>query len=207
MLSSQRLWPSSCSICVAFIVWCPAVVDVQPVSVIPRAPPGPWPPRLSARPRQPRRLPPLHRRPSEERTTPRNVRARNAATAPPPTPSPGPVGGAHDPPDRQGLERGDRVRLRPQPHAAGLAARVPVVEIPNVVEPGLHAVAPRHQAEGVPPAERRRLHFRRGDLPAPAVVVVEPEVVLESIGAHHVIPALVEPEHDAAGGVLSPAQR
>ena len=70
MLSSQRLWPRSCSICVAFIVWFPAVVDVQPVSVIPQGPAG----ALAA--------------PHFRKTSPAET----------PTPSsPAPVGGAHDP--------------------------------------------------------------------------------------------------------------
>src|SRR5262245_22605249 len=100
--------------------------------------------------------------------------------------------------NREVVERGDRIGLCPQPHPTGLEPRVAVIEIRGAVEPGLDVIAHGHHAHQVPLAKRGRLHARARQLPPPAVVVVKPEIVLESVGANDVVLPVVEAEHDTA---------
>src|SRR5450432_1410011 len=60
-------------------------------------------------------------------------------------------------------------------------------------------------AQSVPLAKRGSLDACAGDLTAPAVVVVEIEIVLQSIGTDHVIATFGEAEDNAARRV--PASR
>src|SRR5215510_12208964 len=114
---------------------------------------------------------------------------------------------SHYPANREVAECGDRIGLRPQSHPTRLEARVAVIEIQGAVEPGLDVVADRNHAKHVPLAERWCLHARARQLTAPAVVVVEPEIVLESVGANDVVLAVVEAEDDAARCVFLPRER
>src|SRR2546427_9387457 len=111
------------------------------------------------------------------------------------------------PANREVIERRDRVGLRPQSHPTGLEARVPMIEIELAVEPCLHVIAEGDEAHRMPLAERRWLDARGGDLPASAIVVVQPEVVLERVGADDIVLAVVEAEDDAARGVFTPGDR
>src|SRR5262249_44216173 len=109
--------------------------------------------------------------------------------------------------NREVIERSDRIGLRPQPHSTRLEPRVVMVEVQSAVEPGLDVVADRHDAHQVPLAERGGLHARARQLTAPAVVVVKPEIVLESVGANDVVLAVVEAEDDAARCVFLSRER
>ena len=82
-----------------------------------------------------------------------------------------------------------------------------MVEIERAVEPRLHVIAHRHDAEAVPLAERRRLHARAGELPPSPIIGVQPEVVLECIGADDVVAAIRKPKDDATGGILAARHR
>src|SRR5262245_6385462 len=59
----------------------------------------------------------------------------------------------------------------------------------------------------MPLAELGCPHACRRDLAAPAIVVVEPEIVFERVGSHDVVLAVVESKHDAARGVLPAGDR
>src|SRR5581483_8025631 len=109
--------------------------------------------------------------------------------------------------DDEVVEGRDRIGLRPQADAAGGQARVAVVQVERAVEPGLHVIADGDHTHGVPLSERRRLHGRRGELTTTAIVDVETEVVLQRVGAHHVVSALGEAEHDATGRILTAGDR
>src|SRR5438132_13557935 len=100
--------------------------------------------------------------------------------------------------NREVVECGDRIGLRPQPHPTGLEPRVVVIEIRGAVEPGLDVIANGDHPHQMPLAKRGCLHARARQLTAPAVVVVKPEIVLESVGANDVVLAVVEAEDDAA---------
>jgi hypothetical protein len=62
-----------------------------------------------------------------------------------------------------------------------------VVEVEGPVEPCLDVVADRHDANRMPLTERRRLDPGARELTAPAIVVVEAEVVLQGIRADNVV--------------------
>jgi len=68
----------------------------------------------------------------------------------------------------------------------------------RAVEVALDVVADGDHANRVPLPEGRCLHPHAGDLPAPPVVGVEVEVILERVGPDDVVLAVVEPEHDPA---------
>src|SRR5262249_30860591 len=106
--------------------------------------------------------------------------------------------------DRQVIECGDRIGLGPQSHAPPLEACISVLEVTRTIEPGLDTVTDRNDAHRVPLTERRRLHAGARELPPASVVVVESKVVLERIGAHDVVLAVVEAKDDAARCVLAP---
>src|SRR5437867_12784100 len=112
-----------------------------------------------------------------------------------------------DPTNDEVVERRNGIRLRPQPHAPRLEPRVVVIEVEPAVEPRLHVIADRHDAQRVPLAERRRLDGGARELVAAAVVVVQAKVFLERVGAHDVVRAVPEAEHDAARGVLAARDR
>src|SRR5437764_14240475 len=96
------------------------------------------------------------------------------------------------------VEGCDRICLGPQPDAARLEAGVAMVQIEFAVEPALEVVAERDDAHGVPLTERRRLDAGARQLTPPAVVVVQPEVVLERVRANDVVFPVREAEDDAA---------
>src|SRR3989454_2049158 len=98
------------------------------------------------------------------------------------------------PADRQVIERRDRIRLRPQANATRREARVAMVEMQRAVEPRLDMVAQGDETHGVPAAEGGCFHARGRELSAPALVVVEAEVVVERIGPDDVVLPLVEAE-------------
>src|SRR5436190_6222433 len=98
--------------------------------------------------------------------------------------------------DREVIKRRDRISLRPQAHTPGSVATVVVIEIELAVEPRLDVIPQRHHPDRVPLPGCRRLDARGRQLTPASVVVVEAEVVLECVGADHVILAVVEPEHD-----------
>ncbi len=79
-----------------------------------------------------------------------------------------------------------------------------MVEEEFTVEVCLDVVADGYYADGVPLAERGCLHPRAGELVAPAIVVVEAEVVLQSVGTDDVVLSVVEPEDNATRSVLLP---
>src|SRR5947209_2861913 len=100
--------------------------------------------------------------------------------------------------DRQFVEGGDRISLRPETDAARGKPAVASVDERLIVEPPPDVVADSRNAQLMPLAERRRLDACAGDLTAAAVVVVEIEVALERVGADHVVAAFSETEDDAA---------
>src|SRR5229473_3892328 len=110
--------------------------------------------------------------------------------------------GARDPTDHEIVEGRHRVSLGPEPYPARPEPAVAVVEPERTVEVALDVVADGDHANRVPLPEGRRLHPHAGDLPAPPIVGVEVEVVLERVGPDDVVLAVVEPEHDPAGRVL-----
>src|SRR5262245_35885271 len=71
----------------------------------------------------------------------------------------------------------------------------------------LNALADRDDSNRVPLAQRGGFDRRARELSSSSIVVVETEVVLQSIGANHVIPAVRKPKDDAAGGILSTRHR
>ena len=77
-----------------------------------------------------------------------------------------------------------------------------MVQIESAVEPGLQVVADGREPYGMPLAQRRGLHPGGRQLPAPTVVGVEAEVILERVGPHDVVPAVIEAHDDAARRVL-----
>src|SRR5262245_2362420 len=111
------------------------------------------------------------------------------------------------PPHRQIIERGDRVGLRPEADSARFEPSVVVVEMQRAIEPGLHVIPHGDETYGMPLAQRRRLHPGRGDLAAPAVVIVEAEVVFERVGPHQVVLPVIEAEDDAARRVFPAGHR
>src|SRR5687767_7976480 len=81
--------------------------------------------------------------------------ASRTRARPPPRRNSSAAAGTHSA-DGQIVEGGDRIRLRPQPDPAGPELRIAMIEMERSVEPCLHAIADRDDAEGVPLAERRR---------------------------------------------------
>jgi len=71
-----------------------------------------------------------------------------------------------------------------------------------IIQPPLDVITLGSDAQFVPLPKRRSLDARAGDLTAAPVVIVEIEVVLQSVGSDHVIAAFRETEDNAAGGVL-----
>src|SRR5215471_5629144 len=82
------------------------------------------------------------------------------------------VSGTRHPADNQVIERGNRVGLGPQANLARTIARVPMIEEERAVEIRLDVIPHCHDSDGMPLAERRRLHAPRGQLMPPAVVVI-----------------------------------
>src|SRR5262245_35787781 len=76
-----------------------------------------------------------------------------------------------------------RIGLRPQAYAARSKAPVAGIEEERAVEPALDVVAGDDRAHRVPLPERRRLDPGALEHGAAAIVVVEPEVVLQRIRA------------------------
>src|SRR2546425_3960142 len=105
--------------------------------------------------------------------------------------------------NRQVIECRDRAGLRPQPHATGPDAGVTVIEIRLAIEPRLHVIAHGHDSDRVPLPELRCLDLCRGELSTSPVVIVEPEIILEGVGADDVVLAVGESEHDPARAVLT----
>src|SRR5215813_8190775 len=105
------------------------------------------------------------------------------------------------------IEGGNRVGLCPQTHSTGLESRVAVVEKQRTIEPTLDMVTDRDHPEQMPLTEGGRLDAGASELIAPAVVGVEPEVVLERVGSHHIVSMVAEAEHDAARSIFFPGQQ
>jgi hypothetical protein len=72
-----------------------------------------------------------------------------------------------------------------------------------IIQPALDVIPLGSDAQLVPLAKRRSLRARAGDLMTTPVVIVEIEVVLQSIGSDHVVATLGKSEDNAAGGVLA----
>src|SRR5262249_12293018 len=106
--------------------------------------------------------------------------------------------------DNQIIECRDRVRLRPKPNPSGGEAAIAMTDEKLIVQPALDVITLCRDAQFMPLAERRSLDTHTGDLMAAAVVIVQIEVVLQSIGPDDVITAFGEAEDDAGGGVLAP---
>src|SRR5207244_13548866 len=104
--------------------------------------------------------------------------------------------------DREVINSRDGIRLRPETHPSRAEPRVPVLKQELAVEPALDVVAEGDDAHRVPLTERRRLDAGARQLTPPAVVVVQPEVVLERVRANDVVLPVPEAEDDAACGVL-----
>src|SRR5207249_3242798 len=85
----------------------------------------------------------------------------------------------------------------------GPDAGVTVIEIQLAIEPRLHVIAHGHDSDRVPLPELRCLDLCRGELSTSPVVIVEPEIILEGVGADDVVLAVGESEHDPARGVLT----
>src|SRR5215468_1979163 len=100
--------------------------------------------------------------------------------------------------NRQIIERGNRIGLRPQAHSTGLESRVAVVEKQRTIEPTLDVVTDRDHPEQMPLTESGRLDAGASELTAPVVIGIEPEVVLKRVGSHHIVCVVAEPKHDAA---------
>src|SRR5712691_4420266 len=109
--------------------------------------------------------------------------------------------------DREVIERRDRIGFRPQSNPTGPEPGVPVIEEQLAVEPALDVVAERDDAHRMPLPERRRLDAGARQLTAPAVVVVQTEVVLERVRADDVVLAVREAEDDATRGVFPSRDR
>src|SRR5262245_44326674 len=106
--------------------------------------------------------------------------------------------------DRQVIECRDRIGFGPQSHSPQLEACISVLEVTRPIEPGLGMVADRKDSHRVPLTERGRLHAGARELTPAPVVVIEPEVVLERIGADDVVLAVAESKHDATRCVFAP---
>src|SRR5439155_20862617 len=100
--------------------------------------------------------------------------------------------------DREVVKGRDGIRLRPETHPSRPEPRVPVLKEELAVEPALEVVAEGDDAHRVPLTERRSLDAGARQLIAPAVVVVQAEVVLERVRADDVVRAVCEAEDDAA---------
>jgi hypothetical protein len=82
-----------------------------------------------------------------------------------------------------------------------------MIEPALAVEISLQMIAHRDHPDCMPLAERRRLDGRRGELMAAAVVVVQPEVILQGIGPDHIVAPLGEAKDDAARGIFPTRHR
>src|SRR5215831_11342108 len=105
------------------------------------------------------------------------------------------------------IEGGDRIGLRPQADLARAIAGVPMVQEKRPVEIRLDVITHRYHSYRMPLAQSRRLHARCGQLVSPAVVVIQPKVVLQSVGPHDIVVPLGEAKDDTAGGVSPPRHR
>src|SRR2546428_4307636 len=100
--------------------------------------------------------------------------------------------------DREVIKGCDGIRLRPETHPSRAEPRVPVLKQELAVEPALEVVAEGDDAHRVPLIERGRLDAGARQLIAPAVVVVQAEVVLERVRANDVVLPVCEAEDDTA---------
>src|SRR5918996_1292483 len=69
------------------------------------------------------------------------------------------------------------------------------------IEIGLNEVSDSDNSQRVPLAQSRRLHCCCGDLVPLLVVVIQPEIVFESVGADDVVSSVRKAKDDPAGGV------
>src|SRR6516165_3956848 len=109
--------------------------------------------------------------------------------------------------DRQAVERGDGIRLCPQPNPPDREAVVAMIDQFTLVQPRLKTIAPRRDLKFVPLVEHRGSHVRAREHVASAVVVVKSKIVLEGVGAHHVIAARREPQDNPTRGILAARYR
>src|SRR5215475_12526595 len=107
----------------------------------------------------------------------------------------------------QVIERDDRIGLRPQTYPTSFESCVAVIEEQGTIKPALDVIIDRDHAQQMPLAECGGFDAGARELLSPGVVGKEPEVVLERAGSDHVIGAVAEPEHDAAGDILRARKR
>src|SRR5205807_8796201 len=72
-----------------------------------------------------------------------------------------------------------------------------------IIQPALDVIPLGRDAQLVPLAKHRSLDARADDLMAAPVVIVQIEVVLQSVGSDHVVATIRKSEDNAAGGVLA----
>src|SRR5574337_819281 len=111
------------------------------------------------------------------------------------------------PSNRKVIESGDRIGLRPQADLTLLQTRICayqrthifIIDEKRVVEPSLNLITDGYHPYGVPPPKGERLHIRRDEhVRLVAIVVVQPDVVLTGVCAHHVVLPFCKAKDDAA---------
>src|SRR5215470_1909765 len=136
----------------------------------------------------------------QQKNIPRTANDRAARVM---TASPMFWGSAVDRQHRQIVKSSNGIGFRPQPNAASRKAGVTMIDEWLVVQPALNTISVGRNAELVPLAECGRFHVGAGNHPAAAVVVVvEPKIVFQRVGAHEVVAAFGEAENDASRCVL-----
>src|SRR5215471_17835622 len=96
----------------------------------------------------------------------------------------------------------NRIGLGPQADLAGARAGIPMLQEEYAVERHLDVLPHRHRPDRMPLPERGRRHVRRGRLVPPALVGIQPKVVLQGVSAHHIVVPLGEAKDDASRGIV-----
>jgi hypothetical protein len=106
--------------------------------------------------------------------------------------------------DREVVERGDRIGLRPHADRPGSKPTIAMIQQERPVEIALYMITDRDDPESVPFAEGWGAHPSTGKLVAAVIVVVESEIAFEGVRSNEFIGTVGEPEHDVARGILGP---
>src|SRR5436309_10680647 len=75
------------------------------------------------------------------------------------------------------------------------------------IQIGLDVITHRHHPNRMPLPEGGRLRARRSKLVTPAVVVIQPKVILQGVGPYDIIVPLSDAKYDAAGGIFPARHR
>src|SRR5262245_11119846 len=112
------------------------------------------------------------------------------------------VSGARHPAYNEVVERGYRVGLGPQADLAGAIAGVLVIQEECAIEIRLDVLTHGYYPDRMPLPKCRWLYASRRQLVSPAVVVIQPKIVLQGIGPHDIVMPLCEAKDDAARGIF-----